>query len=143
LFDGDSPHLDDCSNHDSLDCCTVSTHAHGLRGSNSAPIRTVVFPAIATDMTPTGISHHANAKGYHKSETVLQTIEPSHEHVQPPRFSQRILAASIASLPVFERSPAPSPPPSEERNAFQERQGIQFETAATPQKRQFKGYQSR
>lgn len=94
-------------------------------------------------MTPKGISHDANAKGYHKSETVLQTIEPSHEHVQLPRFSQRILAASIASLPVFERSPAPSPPPSEERNAFQEGQEIQNETAATPQKRQPKGYQSR
>lgn len=26
LFDGDSPHLDDCRNHDSIDCCTVSTH---------------------------------------------------------------------------------------------------------------------
>ena len=47
LHDGDSPHLDDCSNHDSLDCCTVSTHAHGLRGRNSTPIRTVVFPAIS------------------------------------------------------------------------------------------------
>jgi hypothetical protein len=68
----------------------------------------------------------------HDTDTVLRTIESSHNDAQLRRFSQRTLAKSAASLPIFERSPAPSPPSSEGRNAFQEEQRTKAGTI-TPQ----------
>ena len=97
-----------------------------LAGRNTTVSHDRCLPNYAaTGMTSQG-SHDTAVKDYHESETVLQTIEASHDYVQLRRFSQRILTASVAALPMFERSPAPSPPPSEERNAFQEEQKVQI-----------------
>lgn len=86
-------------------------------------------------MTSQASLHDTKLENHHESEIVLQTVEYSYDGGQLRRFSQRILAASAASLPVFERSPAPSPPLSEARNAFQEEQKAKGGTS-TPQKHQ-------
>lgn len=84
-------------------------------------------------MSSQGTLHGTDVEDYHESEDVVQTIEFSNDFLQRRRFSHRILAASVVSLPVFERSPAPSPPPREERNGFQEEQRVKNGTTA-PQK---------
>ena len=133
MHDGDKREPDDSSNYGNVDCCIILNYPYGFSGRNTTIYQSRSLPIhLATDMTPKGISYDPNAKDHHESEIVLQTIESSHEYVQLRRFSQRILAASVASLPIFERSPAPSPPPSEERNAFRGEQRVQI-GAATPQ----------
>jgi hypothetical protein len=128
LQHGDKRHLDDRSNHDNLDCGISSTHLHNLSGCDTINLRDCRLPCCATtDMTSQEFSHDTNVEDKHDSEIVQQTIESS----QLRRLSQRILAASAPSLPMFERSPAPSPPPSEERNAFLEEQRTKGGTATS------------
>jgi hypothetical protein len=77
---------------------------------------------MTTNMTSQEFSLDRNVEDGHESEVVQQTTEYSYDIGQVRRRSERALAALAASPPIFERSPAPSPPPSEERNAFQEAQ---------------------
>ena len=130
LQDGDKPHLDDRSNHGNLDCCNISTHFYDLSGCDAFIHQDCRLPScVATEMTSQGFPHDTNAKDDNDNESAQRTIESSHDCEQPRRSSQRILAASATSLPMFERSPAPSPPPSEERNAFQDEQRTKNGTA--------------
>jgi hypothetical protein len=133
LHDGDKRHLDNCSNHDNIDYNTIGTYPYGVSECVTITYQDRSLSSwITTDMTSKEIAHDTKVENHHESETVLQTVEDSHNGGQLLRFSQRILAASASSLPIFERSPAPSPPPSEERNTFQEEQRTKGGTA-TPQ----------
>jgi len=93
-------------------------------------------------MTSQDISQSTNVQDCHEIETAQQTIEPSYDIAQLRRQSQRVLAALAASLPIFERSPAPSPPPSEERNVFLKEQKIEEKTTV-PRNRQINKAQLR
>ena len=61
-----------------------------------------------------------------ESEIALQTIERPDDTTQFRQPSKRALAAL---LPIFQRSPAPSPPSSEELFAFQEEQKLKIVAA--------------
>lgn len=132
LHDGDKRHLGDCSNHGNLDGCINFDYRHVLAVCNTITCQDRNLSNwITTDMTSQGISRDTNAEDHHDGDVVLPTIEASNDSVQPSRVSQSILAASAASLPIFERSPAPSPPSSEERNASQEGPGTKGGTDAS------------
>lgn len=111
-----------------LTMATYFAHFYDFAGCNTAIYQDCSLPSrVTTKMTSQGFSHDTNVEHENENECVLRTIESSHNCEQLRRSSQRILAALAASLPIFERSPAPSPPPSEERNAFQEEQKTKME----------------
>lgn len=126
-----------------LTTVTYFAHFYDFAGCNTAIYQDCGLPSrVTTKMTSQGFSQDTNVEDENENESVLRTIESSHDCEQLRRSSQRILAALAASLPIFERSPAPSPPPSEERNAFQEEQKTK-NGIATPRKGQANRVQPR
>ena len=124
-YDTSKQHPNDYGNHGNIDGCNISALPYVLSSRNTVYHNPNSTGRISTVMASQGSLYVANVEHLiHENEVVLQTTEPSNLTAQPRRPSPRI--SFVASTPIFQRSPAPSPSPSEERNAFWEEQRIKI-----------------